>query len=108
MKGKGVSETRDSMLQNSKQYGRGVGQIKHYFNQFNLEEAGLPSNVKDILERRNDAVVNSITIGRNPVQSAIQGILKTVSNVPYDNLFHLFLVFNTNKGQVLMEKKRKN
>jgi hypothetical protein len=104
MKGKGATEARDSMLQNSKKYGRGLGQVKHYFNQFNLEEAGLPSNVKDILERRNDAVVNSITIGRNPVQSAIQGILKTVSTVPYDNLFHLFLVFNTNKGQVLMEK----
>jgi hypothetical protein len=84
--------------------GKGVGQMMHYAKQFNLEEAGLPSNVKAILERKNDAVVNSITIGRNPVQSAIQGILKTVSTVPYDNLFHLFLVFNTNKGQVLMEK----
>jgi len=103
-KGKGVSETRDSMLQNSEKYGQGIGQVQHYFNQFNLEEAGLPSNVKAILERKNDAVVNSITIGRNPVQSAIQGILKTVSTVPYDQLFHLFLVFNTNKGQVLMEK----
>jgi len=102
MKGKGVSETRDLMIKNSR--GQGIGQIRHYFNQFDLENAGLPSNVKDILKRKNDAVVNSITIGRNPVQSAIQGILKTVSTVPYDNLFHLFLVFNTNKGQVLMEK----
>jgi len=104
-KGKGVSESRDMMIKNSrKEYGQGIGQVQHYFNQFNLEEAGLPSNVKAILERKNDAVVSSITIGRNPVQSAIQGILKTVSTVPYDNLFHLFLVFNTNKGQVLMEK----
>jgi len=104
-KGKGVSESRDMMIKNSrKEYGQGIGQVQHYFNQFNLEEAGLPSNVKAILERKNDAVVSSITIGRNPVQSAIQEILKTVSTVPYDNLFHLFLVFNTNKGQVLMEK----
>ncbi len=84
--------------------GKGLGQVKHYFNQFDLENAGLPSHVKDILARKNDAIVNSITIARNPVQSAIQGILKTVSTVPYDNLFHLFLVFNTNKGPVLMEK----
>ena len=82
---------------------KGLGQMKHYFNQFDLDNAGLPSNVKDILARKNDAVVNSITIGRNPVQSAIQGILKTVSTVLYDDLFHLFLVFNTNKGAVLME-----
>jgi hypothetical protein len=84
--------------------GKGIGQMIHYAKQFNLEEAGLPTNVKDILARKNDAVVESITIGRNPVQSAIQGILKTVSTVPYDNLFHLFLVFNTNKGQLLFEK----
>ena len=63
--------------------------MMHYAKQFNLEEAGLPSNVKDILARKNDAVVESITIGRNPVQSAIQGILKTVSTVPYDSLFSL-------------------
>ena len=84
--------------------GQGIGKVRHYFNQFDLEKAGLPSNVKTILERKNDAIVDSITIARNPVQSAIQGILKTVSNVPYDNLFHLFLVFNTNKGQILFEK----
>jgi len=101
-KGKGVSETRDIMIKNAR--GQGIGQLMHYAKQFNLEEAGLPSNVKAILERKNDAVVNSITIGRNPVQTAIQGILKTVSTVPFDNLFHLFLVFNTNKGSVLLEK----
>ena len=84
--------------------GKGIGQMMHYAKQFNLETAGLPSNVKDILERKNDAVVESITIGRNPVQSAIQGILKTLSTVPYDQLFHLFMVFNTNKGKVLFEK----
>ena len=88
----------------SKKLGKGLGQMRHYMNQFELENAGLPSNVKEILARKNDAIVNSITIGRNPVQSAIQGILKTVSTVPYDNLFHLFLVFNTNKGQILFEK----
>jgi hypothetical protein len=85
--------------------GKGIGQMKHYFNQFDLENAGLPSNVKEILSKVNDYQVQSITIGRNPVQSAIQGFLKTVSTVPYDNLFHLFLVFNcTNGKKVLLEK----
>jgi hypothetical protein len=36
--------------------GKGIGQMMHYAKQFNLEEAGLPSNVKDILARKNDAV----------------------------------------------------
>jgi len=64
--------------------GKGLGQIKHSINNMFLETASMPPNVKDILNRRGDAIVNSIKIGRTPVQSAIQGILKTVSTVPYD------------------------
>ena len=84
--------------------GKGLGQMQHSFNNMFLETATMPPNVKDILNRRGDAIVNSIRIGRTPVQSAIQGILKTLSTVPYDNLFHLFMVFKTSKGEILFEK----
>ena len=84
--------------------GKGLGQLKHSINNLSLESATMPPNVKDILNRRGDAIVNSIKIGRTPVQSAIQGILKTLSTVPYDNLFHLFMVFKTSKGEILFEK----
>ena len=84
--------------------GSGLGQIQHSMNNLFLESATMPPNVKDILNRRGDAIVNSIKIGRTPVQSAIQGILKTLSTVPYDDLFHLFMVFNTSKGEILLEK----
>lgn len=85
--------------------GKGVGQVRHYFNQFNLEEAGLPSHVKEILSKVNDYEVQSITIGRNSVQSVIQSALRTLSQVKFDNIFHLFLVFNcTNGKKVLLEK----
>ena len=84
--------------------GKGLGQLKHSVNNLFLETATMPPNVKDILNRRGDAIVNSIHIGRTPVQSAIQGILKTLSTVPYDNLFHLFMIFKTTKGDILFEK----
>ena len=84
--------------------GKGLGQLKHSINNMSLETATMPPNVKDILNRRGDAIVNSIKIGRTPVQSAIQGILKTLSTVPYDNLFHLFMIFKTTKGDILFEK----
>ena len=84
--------------------GKGLGQMQHSYNNMFLETATMPPNVKDILNRRGDAIVNSIKIGRTPVQSAIQGILKTLSTVPYDNLFHLFMVFKTSKGEILFEK----
>ena len=84
--------------------GKGLGQLQHSVNNLFLETATMPPNVKDILNRRGDAIVNSIRIGRTPVQSAIQGILKTLSTVPYDNLFHLFMIFKTSKGEILFEK----
>ena len=61
--------------------GQGLGQLQHSMNNLFLESASVPPNVKDILNRRGDAIVNSIRIGRTPIQSAIQGILKTVSNL---------------------------
>jgi len=74
-------------------------------NQFDLENAGLPSHVKEILSKVNEYEVQSMTIGRNSVQSVIQNTLRTLSQVPFDNIFHLFLVFNcTNGKKVLLEK----
>ena len=84
--------------------GKGLGQLKHSVNNLFLETATMPPNVKDILNRRGDAIVNSIKIGRTPVQSAIQGILKTLSTVPYDNLFHLFMIFKTTKGDIYLKR----
>lgn len=85
--------------------GKGIGQVKHFFNQFDLENAGLPSNVKELLSKVNDYEVQSITIGRNSVQSVIQTALRTLSQVKFDNIFHLFLVFNCANGKkVLLEK----
>jgi hypothetical protein len=52
--------------------GKGLGQLQHSLNNMFLETATMPPNVKDILNRRGDAIVNSIKIGRTPVQSAIQ------------------------------------
>ena len=85
--------------------GKGIGQMMHYAKQFDLENAGLPSNVKELLSKVNDYEVQSITIGRNSVQSVIQTALRTLSQVKFDNIFHLFLVFNCSNGKkALMEK----
>ena len=84
--------------------GQGLVQLQHSMNNLFLESATMPPNVKDILNRRGDAIVNSIRVGRTPVQIAIQGILKILSTVPYDQLFHLFMVFKTSKGDILFEK----
>jgi hypothetical protein len=65
---------------------------------------GLSPKVNRILQDMGDAVIQSATIGRSPVQSFITNIIKVVSSTPYEKLFHLFIILHTNKGDVLLEK----
>ena len=65
---------------------------------------GLSPKVLDILSKKGDAVITGIKVGRTPVQGVITGIIKIVSSTPYDTLFHLFIVMDTTKGPVLIEK----
>ena len=58
-----------------------------------------PQNVKTALNKIGSNKVVSARIGRTPVQAIIQGALKTVANVPYDDLFHLFIELTLDNGQ---------
>ena len=65
----------------------------------------LPPKVKKILSQVGDDTIVSAVVYRKPVQSFIQSVIRTVSSYPYDNIFHLSIIFKTNKGQqVLLEK----
>lgn len=59
----------------------------------------VPQNVKNALNRIGDKNIISARLGRTPVQAIIQGALKTITNVPYDNLFHLFIELTLDNGQ---------
>ena len=65
---------------------------------------GLSPQVKDQLDRKGDAIIYSIKVGRTPVSGLITGVIKTVSSTPYDTLFHLFIQMETSKGFQLIEK----
>jgi len=59
----------------------------------------VPTNVKNALNRIGDKQIVSARCGRTPVQAVIQGALKLVANVPYDDLFHLFIELTLDNGQ---------
>jgi hypothetical protein len=59
----------------------------------------VPQNVKNALNKIGNNKITSARVGRTPVQAIIQGALKTVANVPYDNLFHLFIELTLDNGQ---------
>ena len=59
----------------------------------------VPKSVKNALNQIGDKKVISARLGRTPVQAVIQGALKVVANVPYDDLFHLFIELTLDNGQ---------
>ena len=50
----------------------------------------VPPTVKEALRKIGNLQITSARCGGTPVQSVIQGALRMVANVPYDNLFHFF------------------
>ena len=59
----------------------------------------IPQNVKTALNKIGSNKITSARLGRNPVSAVIEGALKIVSNVPYDDLFHLFIELTLDNGQ---------
>ena len=59
----------------------------------------VPQNVKNALNKIGNVNITSARLGRTPVQAIIQGALKVVANVPYDDLFHLFIELTLDNGQ---------
>ena len=65
----------------------------------------VPTNVKNALNRIGDKTIVSARCGRTPVQAVIQRALKVVADIPYDDLFHLFIELTLDNGQTwLLEK----
>jgi hypothetical protein len=60
--------------------------------------------VKQALDKIGNEPILSARCGRTPVQAIVQGALRTIANVPYDNLFHLFIELTLPSGKWVIEK----
>ena len=54
------------------------------------------AKVRNILKKYGNEIIHSIVVCRSPVPSMIQKALQIASfnNVPFDTLFHLFIIIN--------------
>ncbi len=64
----------------------------------------VPPNVKRALDEIGNKPILSARCGRTPVQAIVQGTLRTVAHVPYDQLFHLFIELNLGESKWILEK----
>lgn len=66
----------------------------------------LSPKVENILKKVGNAQIIDIKIGRTVLPYHLTGLIKVFSDIPYDKLFHLFMILSTNKGEVLLEKNQ--
>lgn len=71
---------------------------------------GYTRNVAEMIMKHQDTPITSITIGRTPLNSALQAVLNVASfgraeqnktNMDYDDYFHLFIIIN---NKFILEK----
>lgn len=75
--------------------------------------SGLTDNVKRIIKNIGDAEITNIEVARVPISSATKLLLNIVSlgnfqkrfnELPYDKLYHLYLILSTEHGKFVLEK----
>ena len=86
------------------------------YNKVVHHDTAYPPNLTAIKNEMGEEIITSLQIGRTPVPSAISTAMNTVSlggfdkvfkTLPFDKLFHLFLIITTDKGKFLLEKNER-
>jgi hypothetical protein len=89
------------------------------FNGLSMNAIGsMPPNVKTLLDKYGDAKISNIKLNKTPVQGAVQFLLnkfskggnsfqQELSKLPYDSIYHLQMIFTTDKGRVVLEKNER-
>jgi hypothetical protein len=89
---------------------------KEFINKVINPSSAVPPTLKAIKNEFGEENINSISVCRSPVPSTITtamnivslgGFNKVFGSLPYDKLFHLYIVINTNKGEFLLEKNER-
>jgi hypothetical protein len=104
---KGVKNVVSKVVKKSKKLGKFIEKV------LNPDE-WMPLNVKEIMKTHGEEMITSITLRRNPVSHLITGAMNAVSlgsfqkkmnRQPYDELFHLAMLVETNDNtRFLLEK----
>lgn len=117
LKGKGILSSLKKIGRNVKKAFVDVGQkTETLFNKVIHSDKAYPPNLTAIKNELGNEIITSLQIGRTPVPKAITSAMNAVSlggfnkifkTLPYDKLFHLFLIITTDKGKFMLEKNER-
>ena len=103
---KGVNKVVNVVSKKGKEVGKFIEKVIN-------PDAFMPPSVKAIMNNHGQEIITSITLRRNPVSHLITGAMNAVSlgsfqkkldEQPYDELFHLAMLVQTDKTKFLLEK----
>ena len=71
---------------------------------------GFTDKSKAFTKNIKDEVIKSYTVGRTPIESYIEKYIKNVkgSKLPYDKLYHLFIIIELENGMFILTEKNPN
>jgi hypothetical protein len=103
---KGVNKAVNVVSKKGKEVGKFIEKVIN-------PDAFMPPSVKAIMNNHGQEIITSITLRRNPVSHLITGAMNAVSlgsfqkkldKQPYDELFHLAMLVQSDKTKFLLEK----
>ena len=117
LKGKGILSSLKNIGRKVKTAFVDIGQkTETLFNKVVNSDKAYPPNLTAIKNELGNEIITSLQIGRTPVPKAITSAMNAVSlggfnkifkTLPYDKLFHLFLIITTDKGKFMLEKNER-
>ena len=117
LKGKGILSSLKKIGRKVKSAFVDIGQkTETLFNKVVNSDKAYPPNLTAIKNELGNEIITSLQIGRTPVPKAITSAMNAVSlggfnkifkTLPYDKLFHLFLIITTDKGKFMLEKNER-
>ena len=110
---KGTKDFGNKMVKDTKDLGNKAIDL---LTNVSHSDKAYPPNLTAIKNQLGNELITSLQIGRTPVPSAISSAMNAVSlggfnkvfkSLPFDTLFHLFLIITTDKGKFLLEKNER-
>jgi len=120
-RGSGILDNISSVVKNignkTKQVASNIGnKTKTLYNKVVNPSSAVPPNLTAIKNEFGNEFISKISICRAPVPSVITGAMNAVSlggfkkvmgKLPFDKLFHLYMIISTSKGDFLLEKNER-
>lgn len=97
-KGKNRWVKRPDPIQNGDGLKDIIDAVKRFFSGPRRDKA--PPSVRNIIESQGNQKIVSMSVNRDPISSVLRKVVDLVSiNIPYDKLFHLFVILKLENGK---------